>query len=160
MDYFVITRSFGTMENYLFISVCQLVKQFLFFYVKSWDQQNYLVIRGFCYIRPLYNEVLLYYVFKQMGRMGIIHNFYSISVLNSISVLFLCMHILSPYLCAHLTETTANCLWKHSCHSPRFVYISLMTVWELDASILAWKRRLLSCLGQTINTNQDRNVKI
>ena len=29
--------------------------------IKSWDQQNYLVIRGFCYIRPLYNEVPLYH---------------------------------------------------------------------------------------------------
>ena len=28
--------------------------------IESWDQQNYLVIRGFCYIRPLYNEVPLY----------------------------------------------------------------------------------------------------
>ena len=28
--------------------------------IKNWDQQNYLVIRGFCYIRPLYNEVPLY----------------------------------------------------------------------------------------------------
>ena len=28
--------------------------------IKSWDQQNYLVIRGFCYIRPLYSEVPLY----------------------------------------------------------------------------------------------------
>ena len=28
--------------------------------IKSWDQQNYLVTRGFCYIRPLYNEVPLY----------------------------------------------------------------------------------------------------
>ena len=29
--------------------------------IKSWDQQNYLVIRGFCYIiRPHYNEVSLY----------------------------------------------------------------------------------------------------
>ena len=28
--------------------------------IKSWDQQDYLVIRGFCYIRPLYNEVPLY----------------------------------------------------------------------------------------------------
>ena len=28
--------------------------------IKSWDQQNYLVIRGFCYIRPRYNEVPLY----------------------------------------------------------------------------------------------------
>ena len=27
---------------------------------KSWDQPNYLVIRGFCYIRPLYNQVPLY----------------------------------------------------------------------------------------------------
>ena len=30
--------------------------------IKSWDQQNYVVIRGFCYIRPLYNEVPLYLV--------------------------------------------------------------------------------------------------
>ena len=28
--------------------------------IKSWDQKNYLVIRGFCYIRPLYNEVPLF----------------------------------------------------------------------------------------------------
>ena len=28
--------------------------------IKSWDQQNYLVIRGLCYIRPRYNEVPLY----------------------------------------------------------------------------------------------------
>ena len=28
--------------------------------VKSWDHQNYLVIRGFYYIRPLYNEVPFY----------------------------------------------------------------------------------------------------
>ena len=28
--------------------------------IKCWDQQNYLVIRGFCYIRPRYNEVPLY----------------------------------------------------------------------------------------------------
>ena len=27
--------------------------------IKSWDQQNYLFIRGFCYIRPVYNEVPL-----------------------------------------------------------------------------------------------------
>ena len=29
--------------------------------IKSWDQQNYLVIRGFCYIRPRYNEVPLHF---------------------------------------------------------------------------------------------------
>ena len=31
--------------------------------IKSWDQQNYLIITGFCFIRPLYNEVPLYYTF-------------------------------------------------------------------------------------------------
>ena len=31
--------------------------------IKSWDQLNHLVIRGFCYIRPLYNEVPLYFLF-------------------------------------------------------------------------------------------------
>ena len=31
--------------------------------IKSWDQENYFVISGFCYIRPLYNEVPLYYVY-------------------------------------------------------------------------------------------------
>ena len=35
--------------------------------IKSWDQQNYLVIRGFCYIRPLYNEVPLYYQCQHMA---------------------------------------------------------------------------------------------
>ena len=28
--------------------------------IKSWEQQNYLVIRGFCYTQPLNNEVSLY----------------------------------------------------------------------------------------------------
>ena len=31
--------------------------------IKSWDQQNYLVITGFYYIGPLYNEVPLYNFF-------------------------------------------------------------------------------------------------
>ena len=35
--------------------------------IKSWDQQNYLVIRGFCYIRSLYNEVPLYNLFVIFG---------------------------------------------------------------------------------------------
>ena len=36
------------------------VKKKKYIIIKSWDQQNYLVITGFCYIRPLYNEVPLY----------------------------------------------------------------------------------------------------
>ena len=38
--------------------------------IKSWDQQNYLVVRGFCYIRPLYNEVPLYYVSQGIWIQG------------------------------------------------------------------------------------------
>ena len=34
--------------------------------IKSWDQQNYLVIRGFCSIRPRYNEVPLYCSFMNL----------------------------------------------------------------------------------------------
>ena len=36
--------------------------------IKSWDQSNYLAIRGFWYIRPLYNEVPLYFYFYQMSK--------------------------------------------------------------------------------------------
>ena len=38
--------------------------------IKSWDQQNYLVIRGFCYIRPRYNEVPLYMDDFHTGNKG------------------------------------------------------------------------------------------
>ena len=50
----VITRSLGPWKLPCYIRVKKLRN------IKSWDQQNYLVIRGFCYIRPLYNEVSLY----------------------------------------------------------------------------------------------------
>ena len=59
----------GTMKNYLVISGFSLYQVSHYIRVKkqrnmkSWDQQNYLVIRGFCYIRPLYNEVPLYILF-------------------------------------------------------------------------------------------------
>ena len=39
--------------------------------IKSRDQQNYLVIRGFCYIRPLYNEVPLYTVFIHLCHLSL-----------------------------------------------------------------------------------------
>ena len=47
-------------ENYLVISGFLLYQGKKTRNIKSWDQQNDLVIRGFCYIRPLYNEVPLY----------------------------------------------------------------------------------------------------
>ena len=48
------------MKITLLYQVCHYIRVKKQRNIKSWDQQNYLVIRGFCYIRPLYNEVPLY----------------------------------------------------------------------------------------------------
>ena len=50
----------GTMKITLLYQVSHYMRVKRQRNTKSWDQQNYLVIRGFCYIRPLYNEVPLY----------------------------------------------------------------------------------------------------
>ena len=47
-------------KNYLVISGFSLYQGKKQRNIKSWDQQIYLVIRRFCYIQPLYNEVPLY----------------------------------------------------------------------------------------------------
>ena len=54
----------GTMNITLLYHVSHYIKVKKQRNMKSWDQQNYLVIRGFCYIRPLYNEVPLYNFFS------------------------------------------------------------------------------------------------
>ena len=55
----------GTMKITLFYQVSHYIRVKKQRNIKRWDQQNYLVIRGFCYIRPLYNEVPLYvYMYK------------------------------------------------------------------------------------------------
>ena len=51
----------GTMKITLLYHVSHFIRVKTQRNIKSWDQQNYLVIRGFCYIRPLYNEVSLYH---------------------------------------------------------------------------------------------------
>ena len=51
----------GTMKITLLYQVSHYIRVKKQRNVKSWDQQNYLVIRGFCYIRSRYNEVPLYY---------------------------------------------------------------------------------------------------
>ena len=38
--------------------------------IKSWDHLNHLVIRGVCYIRPLYNEAPLYNIFCSIISMS------------------------------------------------------------------------------------------
>ena len=51
----------GTMKITLLYQVSHYIRVKKLRNIKSWDQQNYLVTRGFCYIRPRYNEVPLYY---------------------------------------------------------------------------------------------------
>ena len=50
----------GTMKITLLYQVSHYIRVKKQRNMKSWDHQNDLVIRGFCYIRPLYNEVPLY----------------------------------------------------------------------------------------------------
>ena len=51
----------GTMNITLLYQVSHYIRVQTQRNIKSWDQRNYLVVRGFCYIRPLYNEVPLYW---------------------------------------------------------------------------------------------------
>ena len=53
----------GTMKITLLYQVSHYIRVKTQRNIKSWDQQNHLVIRGFCYIRPLYNEVPLYIIY-------------------------------------------------------------------------------------------------
>ena len=46
----------GTMKITLLYQVSHYIRVKKQRNIKSWDHQNYLVIRGFCYIRPLYDE--------------------------------------------------------------------------------------------------------
>ena len=50
----------GTMKITLLYQVSHYIRVEKHRNIKNWDQQNYLVIRGFSYIRPIYNEVPLY----------------------------------------------------------------------------------------------------
>ena len=56
----------GTMKITLLYQVSHYIRVKQKQNIKSWDQKNYLVIRGFCYIRPLYNEVPLYILFGEL----------------------------------------------------------------------------------------------
>ena len=56
----------GTMKITLLYQVSHYIRVKKKKYIKSWDQQNHLVIRGFCYIRPLYNEVPVYKIIKEI----------------------------------------------------------------------------------------------
>ena len=59
----------GTMTITLLYQVSHYIRVKKGRNIKSWDQQNDLVIRGFCYIQPLYNEVPLYKVFTGLFKL-------------------------------------------------------------------------------------------
>ena len=61
----------GTMKITLLYQVSHYIRVKKKGNIKSWDQQNYLVRRGFCYIRPLYNEVPLYHRNCSPTRLGV-----------------------------------------------------------------------------------------
>ena len=61
--------------------------------INSWDQQNYLVLRGFCYIRPLYNEVPLYHLHHHLNYQH--HILYHLHHHHIIS--FIAITVSSPY---------------------------------------------------------------
>ena len=55
----IITRSLGPWKLPCYYQVSHQSKKQR--NIKTWDQQNYLLIREFCYIRPFNNEVPLYW---------------------------------------------------------------------------------------------------
>ena len=67
----------GTMKISLLYQISHYIRVKKQRNIKSWDQQNYLVIRGFCYIRPLYNKVPLYQIGIDMGNLGKLQSFVS-----------------------------------------------------------------------------------
>ena len=59
---------FGTMKITLLYQFSHYIRVKQQRNIKSWDQKNDLVIRGFCYIRPRYNEVPLYCITPIQSR--------------------------------------------------------------------------------------------
>ena len=55
------SEDLGTMKITLLYQVSHYIRVERQRNIKSLGQENDLVIRGFCYIRPLYNEVPLYW---------------------------------------------------------------------------------------------------
>ena len=75
-------EALGTMKITLLYQVSCYIRVNKQRNIKSWDQQNDLVIRGFCYIRPLYNEVPLYKHTKVSGLKYTLH-WFSLGLLHT-----------------------------------------------------------------------------
>ena len=101
----------GTMKITLLYLVSHYIRVKKQRNIKSWDQQNYLVIRGFCYIRPRYNEVPLYQ---------------SVSMWPHIPVCFYVTSCTSLFLCDLMYQSVS--MWPHvpvSMQSPDLSLISM-----------------------------------
>ena len=95
----------GTMKITLLYQVSRYIRVKKQRNIKSWDQQNYLVIRGFCYIRPLYNEVSLYYI-----RKDFLFLFFSVAGITRIARCQQCEKIET------WVWSKSNCMWKGYVH--------------------------------------------
>ena len=109
----------GTMKITLLYQVSHYIRVKKLRNIKRWDQQNYLVIRGFCYIRPLYNEVPLYMdrlFHSARGRcflQVLVTTFHSIHtrVWNSLKVKFAVI-VMTSFRGQLVTIATASCFAK------------------------------------------------
>ena len=82
-------EALGTMKITLLYQVSCYIRVKKQRNIKSWDQQNDLVIRGFCYIWPLYNEVLLYCLWRRnlTGICAITYRLLLMHVMQAINVI-------------------------------------------------------------------------
>ena len=118
--------------------------------IKNWDQQNYLVIRGFCYIRPLYNEVPLYQVFCHIRVQNtqrnikcwdqqnylVIRGFCFIRAINIINI--------TRFRCIHVDPAPSAMGWFITSLDGRLVIITMI---EWGGDRLVW--RVIAGLGAT-----------
>ena len=121
----IITRSLGPwkLPCYIrFIIISGLKKQRN---IKRWDPKNYLVIRGFCYIQPLYNEVPLYK--------------------SPLSLLLLGHVLLGLHIKVSLNDVSGTCM--QACKiSPLWVleiFVDLRGIWKHRWMLWHWRQSWL-----------------
>ena len=112
----------GTMKITLLYQVSHYIRVKKQRTIKGWDQQNYLVIRGFCYIWPLYNKVPLYYSNFLHCSKYFIRNYRRkiqpmVNTGNVTQDPELCMHMNVQQLMCNILLFQQHCLtWKNKQH--------------------------------------------
>ena len=119
----VITRSLGPWKlpcyiRFLIISGSRNKRN-----IKSWDQQNYLVIRGFCYIRPLYKRgstvlTIRYIVTYSKNRVYVI----SFCEVKSKLILNLNICVINGTNLVEISTFLSNLLLSLECYPSFFIF--------------------------------------